>query len=462
MPKRKSMSETIGAGPTALHVSFTFITKNASAKHGTYMCTVTCERWQSILPKGRLRRSTGISAETKHVHPATHRILEKAIYASEVRSAIASVRQRIQDIASNHRINPGDPNDAPSMEKVSEAIRTSGVDISDDNMLITRTISRRGARGAEYGGLMGRYLSEYVARDGRKFADSKTMKGNTCTMALHLYQFSADCFGGKLTLNDLTIPTKAQVVVRTFKKYLAETCDLLDPTIENILKRLRTFLAWTEREGLVWKLDLTPYRFSVKRQPKVTLTIEELGKVITYKFGPDQERYERARDLWLLQCFTALRYSDVAQMSIPDIRQKMFSVATQKTKVLANIPVFDIMKDLVEKYPDRLPTMSNQECNRTIKLAFEVIGITREVVVPYTQGGKEMMRTSRVCDEIATHSARRQFVSMAQQFSVPRSMIQVVTGHRNIEELLTYTHHPGEEISESFERMNAALPRMSK
>lgn len=306
-----SYSQTIGTGRDAPHVSF-FYNASAEAAKGTFICTVICERWiAKANPKGRTRKSTGISVPKKFI-VKDGKVSEKAPNVDEVRKNIESVFTRIRKVYEEHMRNRSHHEDFLRKSKVEDVIDAREVFDGDDVIFVTRSTPIRGARGVEYGGFVRRFMDEYVTAGGKTYAESPSAMANAQTMAFNMYLFSQHYYDGKLTVHDLADPEQAPILAAKLIRFFTEESDkpMVDESLDNILTRLRTALSWAHRKGLVRNLDLTPYYFNAARQPKFTLLVSEFLQVAQHAFGEKETRLERARDLWIFPCLTALRYKD--------------------------------------------------------------------------------------------------------------------------------------------------------
>jgi len=139
---------------------------------------------------------------------------------------------------------------------------------------------------------------------------------------------------------------------------------------------------------------------------------------------------ERARDLFLIASWTGLRFSDLQSLNIDNIQGDNIVIMTQKTEKEVVIPVFPIVKKILDKYKDSgLPIITNQALNRSLKdlgakleKASKLKGITKTV----SKYGK-----------ITTHTARRSFATNLYH-TVPIELIMSVTGHKTQSEFYKY------------------------
>lgn len=110
----------------------------------------------------------------------------------------------------------------------------------------------------------------------------------------------------------------------------------------------------------------------LKRMPPgatVFLTPQEL--VFLEKYSPHDELLEKARDLFLLQCYTGLAYVDTINLSKFNItfykgREYIFK-KRKKTKKDSVIPVTDGIKNILNKYDFRMNIIRNSDYNEALK-----------------------------------------------------------------------------------------------
>ena len=133
-----SYSQTIGTGRDALHVSFFYKTSAGAAK-GTFTCTVICERWiAKANPKGRTRKSTGISVPKKFI-VKDGKVSEKAPNVDEIRKNIDAVFARIRKVYEEHMRHRSHHDDVLRKSKVEDVINARDVFDGDDITFVTRS-----------------------------------------------------------------------------------------------------------------------------------------------------------------------------------------------------------------------------------------------------------------------------------------------------------------------------------
>jgi integrase len=151
-------------------------------------------------------------------------------------------------------------------------------------------------------------------------------------------------------------------------------------------------------------------------------------------------KLERVRDLFLVGCYTGLRYSDYSILKPENIRAGLIEITQVKTKNLVVIPVHDAVNRIVAKYSGQLPkAVSNQKTNDYLKDVGERTACLQgEVVRFFTKEGKRQQTRHAKWELLTTHTARRSFATNEYLAGTPTLTIMAITGHRTEKAFLRY------------------------
>lgn len=184
--------------------------------------------------------------------------------------------------------------------------------------------------------------------------------------------------------------------------------------------------------------------FGVKRekvQSKVRMTFDELRELIDIDLS-DRPRWEKVRDLFVVGCFTGLRFSDWHKVSKESIEEEngeeLLEVLTEKTKQLVMIPVLPELQTILEKYDYELPVVSATEFNRTIKLVAKLVLKDKTFARTFNKAGQTQREQSFRSDWISSHCARRSFASNFYELGVEPSGLMQITGHSTERQFFEY------------------------
>ncbi len=173
---------------------------------------------------------------------------------------------------------------------------------------------------------------------------------------------------------------------------------------------------------------------------------------------------EKARDLFLIACFTALRYSDFSKIEkgcigVTEKGTKVIRIVQQKTKGQVVIPIInEELEMLLKKYDYNVPSLSEQKINDNIKLVCEQVSKTapslcKKVRTLLTKTERELLEKGKREFEfdaegypvksrwelVCCHTARRTAITnmyLSGKFSTRQ--IMSVSGHKKEETFLKY------------------------
>ena len=123
---------------------------------------------------------------------------------------------------------------------------------------------------------------------------------------------------------------------------------------------LKTFLNKATEEEINTKLDYKSKRFAVpdEQTEKIYLTESELTKLYNLDLS-NNLRLDTVRDLFLIGCYTALRYSDFTNIRPANLLTNesgtFINIKTLKTNKTVIIPIHWRVKEILNKYNNELP-----------------------------------------------------------------------------------------------------------
>lgn len=154
--------------------------------------------------------------------------------------------------------------------------------------------------------------------------------------------------------------------------------------------------------------------------------------------------HQTARDLFLIGCYTALRYSDYSRIIPQYIRTtengtKVIDMMTKKTKQRVVIPfLFPELDILLAKHNYTSPKLSDQKLNEYIKQIAEKAGIDHEVVINETIGGIHQEVVYKKYELITSHTARRTGATNLFKLGFAPMEIMKITGHTSERTFMKY------------------------
>jgi len=225
------------------------------------------------------------------------------------------------------------------------------------------------------------------------------------------------------TINKSFLATK-------FFPYLTKHKNMIDNTAHKQIQFFKSFLLWAVGEKLTENKDWERFKSKSNANDVIYLTEKELMKLYGYKF--ESGRLTRAKDIFVFQCFTGVRYSDIQNLSRVDIKRSTWHLYTQKTGDIIKIPLNSYALSILAKYSDLdtpLPQLSNQKMNDYLKEFCKIAEIDEEVKIVKYRGGEREESIHKKYEVIGSHTARRTFITLSLQRGMKAEVIMKITGH---------------------------------
>ena len=229
--------------------------------------------------------------------------------------------------------------------------------------------------------------------------------------------------------------------------YLRDVKEMRNSTIGKQLSFLKWFLRWAFKKGLHQNNAYDSYKPKLKSTQKkiIFLTWEELNKLRGFEIPAAKQALDRVRDVFLFQCFTGLRYSDVFNLRRSDIKGDHIEVTTVKTSDSLIIELNNHSKAILDKYKDVafeddkvLPVITNQKMNDYLKELAELAGIDEPVRQTYYRGNERIDEVTPKYALLGTHAGRRTFICNALALGIPPQVVMKWTGHSDYKAMKPY------------------------
>lgn len=229
--------------------------------------------------------------------------------------------------------------------------------------------------------------------------------------------------------------------------YLRDVKEMRNSTIGKQLSFLKWFLRWALKKGVHQNNAYDSYKPKLKSTQKkiIFLTWEELNKLREFEIPAAKQALDRVRDVFLFQCFTGLRYSDVFNLRRSDIKDDHIEVTTVKTSDSLIIELNNHSKAILDKYKDVafeddkvLPVITNQKMNDYLKELAEMAGIDEPVRQTYYRGNERIDEVTPKYALLGTHAGRRTFICNALALGIPPQVVMKWTGHRDYKAMKPY------------------------
>lgn len=230
-----------------------------------------------------------------------------------------------------------------------------------------------------------------------------------------------------------------------YTEYLSKEMQYANNTIGRHVKTLKSWLNDAAERGLHKNFAFKSKKFKVITEltDSIYLNDKELAELFKLNLSGNT-KLERVRDLFLVGCFTGLRFSDFSSIEERNIKGDFIEILTKKTAEVVLIPIHRTVRLVMEKYKDRYPnslppSISNVKTNNYLKeigKMLECLHVSVETKV--TKGGVVRTSINKKYELLVTHTARRSFATNLYKSGFPSIAIMKITGHRTEKAFLRY------------------------
>ena len=342
--------------------------------------------------------------------------------ASEINASLLGYYTEVQEIFKKFEVEEI----MPTPEQIKEAFNALRKPIEEEVKL------RKSTPNAFY-----KVFDEFVRDCGRQNDWTDSTYEKFAAVKNHLMNFR----------DGLTFDFFDEKGLNDYVTYLREVREMRNSTIGKQLSFLKWFLRWAFKKGLHLNNAYDSYKPKLKSTQKkiIFLTWEELNKLREFEIPAAKQALDRVRDVFLFQCFTGLRYSDVFNLRKSDIKGDHIEVTTVKTSDSLIIELNNHSKAILDKYKDVafeddkvLPVITNQKMNDYLKELAELAGIDEPVRQTYYRGNERIDEVTPKYVLLGTHAGRRTFICNALALGIPPQVVMKWTGHSDYKAMKPY------------------------
>ena len=297
------------------------------------------------------------------------------------------------------------------------------------------------------------YYDDFMAEEGTFNQWTAGTKKKLRVIKKHLFNFDP-----KLTFEKITEEKLVE-----YLSYLQGELKFKNATVTKNISFVKWFLRWSYKKGYNTNTFFENFKPKLKNTQKkiIFLTPTEFKHFREYQI-PQQKKYlERVRDVFLFQCFTGLRYSDVENLKKNDIKDDFIEVTTLKTSDSLKIELNQYSRAILDKYKDykdckgrALPVITNQRMNEYLKELAELAGINELIRETYYIGNERFDEVTPKYALIGTHAGRRTFICNALSLGIPPQVVMKWTGHSDYKAMKPYIDIADETKANAMSKFN--------
>ena len=248
----------------------------------------------------------------------------------------------------------------------------------------------------------------------------------------------------------------SQSVIDKFSDFMILDEEFAMNTHAKSMMDLLQIIKYAVKHKKIPAAKMVELEFDTRREEtdSIYLTEDEILQLLDiYEF--DEPEHEQVRDIFVLGCFTGMRFSDYSNIDTSAIRNNRLEFVQKKTGAKATIPIHPVVNAILKKYDNMLPKVPpNNEFNRIIKIVGEKLPCLH---VPFT---KQVTYKRELTEFVAmkysflqTHTARRAFCSNEYLKGTDPMIIMSISGHKSHKSFMRYIKVSGEQFADKLEKI---------
>lgn len=247
-----------------------------------------------------------------------------------------------------------------------------------------------------------------------------------------------------------------QITIDFYDKFLAffNKKNYSPNTIGRHIKSLKSIMKAAGEDGLHQNKDIERKKFkaiSTEVHP-IYLTQKEVETLYDLDLS-DNKPFDIARDIFLIGCYTAQRYSDYSRINSQNIKEvrgvKVIDMKQKKTGAQVIIPIRPELEAILKKYDYNPPRLHEDNANTLIKKVCDKAKINEQIVIENIRGGLKVVQSKAKHELIMTHTARRTGATLMYLSGIPTIAAMSITGHKTESQYLKYIRVTKEENAQT-------------
>lgn len=235
------------------------------------------------------------------------------------------------------------------------------------------------------------------------------------------------------TFDDVT-----PAMITEFDKWLHKR-GYLQVTVSGYHKLFKVYLNIALTKGLIDSYPYAGIKIDGGKSPnRKYLTEDELERIKNCKSLT--KSLQRVRDMFLFQCYTGLAYADMRVFNFSDVVERDGRYILHSTRVKSEesyyIVLIEPAMEILRKYDNILPMMTNEQYNMRLKSVADCSGVEKR---------------------ITSHMARHTFAVNSLNAGIPIEVVSKMLGHTNTNTTQIYAKVVNKTVDSAFDLIEQKL-----
>ncbi len=279
---------------------------------------------------------------------------------------------------------------------------------------------------------------------------SETTKKKTIGSLNHLNAFQKKY--GSIILENINIETW-----NNFRDlYCIDDKKFNNSTTNKYLKNLKQFFKFLKKiNAIKAEIDLDEFEYLKEIETfNIALKQHEVETLINLDLK-DEPKYDRVRDLFILEILTGQRFSDIPSLlNKNNLHDTYIDIYQQKTNERVKIPLHPELKNhlrlIFAKYKKGLPSITNQNFNIYLKEVCKKAEFNKIQSWITMTGNKKVEHSDFRYNLCTSHVGRRTFCTLSLSQGINAEDIMKVSGHKSYEQFKAYIKIDDEDSNIAF------------
>lgn len=210
------------------------------------------------------------------------------------------------------------------------------------------------------------------------------------------------------------------------------TIGLLTSSAGKVVRLLKGFVNFQVAKETIPAVDLTNFKVVEEETDAIYLSENELAKIYNLNLSDDKE-LEVIRDVFIVGCFTRLRYSDLSTLSPEhiDVANETINLKQRKVYKAVIIPMIDYVPEILEKYDYDLPKIPSYKFNERLKELGKKAKLKQKVEIVRKKGNLRIKEIYEKWEIMSSHTCRRSFCTNMYLSGFPAEELMRISGHKS-------------------------------
>ncbi len=258
---------------------------------------------------------------------------------------------------------------------------------------------------------------------------------------------------------DIALSDFKQEHIDAFGDYMINDLEIAMNTHSKAMMEVMQVIKYAVKLKKLPSSRLSELEFDTRREETDSIYLKETEVLELLQVKDfDEPIHEMVRDIFVIGCFTGMRFSDYTTIDTAAIQENRLSFIQQKTGGRVTLPIHPVVNTILNKYNYQLPEVpKNNTFNQILKqigakMPSLQVSFTRQVT--YKRELQSIVK--KKYEFLQTHTARRSFCSNEYLKGTDPLVIMAISGHKSHKSFMRYIKVSGDEFADKLEKIWAA------